>query len=174
MRCSGWSSLAISVCSALALVIAAPAAAHVVATPAFVASESSASIVFSGPNEREGLMTAFSLTVPDGIEIEHAHDVAGWTTGQDGSTATWTGGSLAPDVEASFGATLKATARPGVVTLEAEQRYSDGGVVSWPVQLTILPAAESPSENLALAGVVGIIGLLVVVAVALLAWRRRA
>jgi hypothetical protein len=37
----------------------------------------------------------------------------------------------------------------------------------------VTPAAESPSENLALAGVVGLVGVLVVVAVAVLAWRRR-
>ena len=51
MRCSGWSSLAISVCSAL--VLAAPAAAHVVATPGFLPSESSESITFEAPNERD-------------------------------------------------------------------------------------------------------------------------
>jgi hypothetical protein len=37
-----------------------------------------------------------------------------------------------------------------------------------------LPAAESPSQNLALAGVVALIGVLVVVAIAMVAWRRRA
>ena len=80
MRCSGWSSLAISVCSAIALV-AGPAAAHVVATPAFLPSEKPESIAFSAPNEREQPMTAFALTVPDGLVIEHAHRVAGWTRG---------------------------------------------------------------------------------------------
>ena len=58
MRCSGWSSLAISACSgvAAALVLAAPAAAHVVATPTFLASKSSESIGFEAPNERNGLL----------------------------------------------------------------------------------------------------------------------
>jgi uncharacterized protein YcnI len=172
MRCSGWSSLAISVCSALLL--AAPAAAHVIAQPAFLPSGSSASISFSGPNERDAPMTGFSLTTPNGVVLEHAHEVDGWDESLQGSTATWTGGALAPDIEATFGATVKAEAAPGVVRLTAEQRYDDGSVVSWPVALTITPAEDSPSQNLALAGVVGLLGLLVVVAIAMVAWRRRA
>jgi uncharacterized protein YcnI len=175
MRCSGWSSLAISVCSALvgALLWAASAAAHVVAMPGYLASGSAESITFDAPNERDDPMTAFSVTVPDGLEIEHAHVVDGWNEQVEGSTATWTGGSLAPRDTADFGMTLKADRDPGIIELQAEQRYPDGGVVTWPVDFTITPAAESPSQNLALAGVVGLIGVLVVVAVAMLAWRRR-
>jgi hypothetical protein len=67
---------------------------------------------------------------------------------------------------------LKATADPGS-QVQAKQRYPDGGIVSWPVPITVLPAAASPSQNLALAGVVGLIGVLVVVVVTMLAWRRR-
>jgi len=171
MRCSGWSSLAISVCSALLL--AGTAAAHVVATPAYLPSGSSESITFSAPNERDAPMTAFSVTVPAGLEIVHAHEVEHWDEGVDGSTATWLGGPLAPNEEASFGMTLKADAEPGVVELQAQQRYTDGGVVSWPVSLTITPATESPSQNLAMAGVVALIGVLAAVAITMLARRRR-
>jgi hypothetical protein len=173
MRCSGWSSLAISVCSALALLFALPAAAHVIAAPAFVPSGSSQSVTFSGPNEREFPMTAFALTVPQGLEITHAHEIEGWDESIDGPTATWLGGPLAPNAEIGFGITLEADVEPGVVELQAVQRYPDGSAVSWPVALTVTPADESPSQNLALAGVVGLIGVLCVVAVAMLAWRRR-
>jgi uncharacterized protein YcnI len=173
MRCSGWSSLAISVCSVVALVLAAPAAPHVVAMPAFLPSGSSESISFSGPNERDAPMTAFSLTVPDGLVIEHAHEVDGWSESLEGSTATWTGGSLAPDVEETFGATIDAEAEPTALRVTAEQRYDDGSVVTWPVALTITPAEDTPSQNLALAAVIGLLGLLVVAAIAMLAWRRR-
>jgi hypothetical protein len=171
MRCSGWSSLAISVCSAL--VIAGTASAHVVATPTFLPSGSSESITFTGPNERDDPMTAFTLTVPSGLEIEHAHEVDGWDETVEGSTATWLGGPLAPEAEVGFGMTLKADAEPGVAELRAQQRYADGRTVSWPVTLTITPATESPSQNLALAGVVALIGVLAVVAIAMLVWRRR-
>ena len=173
MRCSGWSSLAISVCSALTLLLAPPSAAHVIAAPSFVPSGSSESVTLSGPNERDVPMTAFALTVPDGLEIVHAHAMEGWDESIDGSTATWLGGSLAPDAEIGFGITLGADVEPGVVELQAVQRYRDGGEVSWPVALTITPADESASQNLALAGVVGLLGVLLVVAVAMLTWRRR-
>ena len=171
MRCSGWSSLAISVCSAL--VVAAPAAAHVVATPPFLASESSESISLEVPNERSEPMTSFTLTAPDGLVIEHTHAVAGWDGTVEDGAATWTGGSLAAKATVTFGITLKADVEPGTVTLGAKQGYDSGAVVEWPVSLTVTPAEESPSENLALAGVVGLIGVLVVVAVAVFAWRRR-
>ena len=173
MRCSGWSSLAISVSSAVALAIPGSAAAHIVATPPFFASGSSESISFTGPNERDDPMTAFAMTVPPGIEIAHAHEVEGWDESVEGSTATWLGGPLAPDGELAFGMTLEADAEPGVVELQAEQRYPGGEVVSWPVALTITPADDSASQNLALAGVVGLIGTLVVAAIGMLAWRRR-
>ena len=173
MRCSGWSSLAISACSAAALVLASPAGAHVVATPTFLPSGSAESIVFAGPNERDAPMTSFTLTVPEGVAIVHAHQVEGWDESTSGSTATWTGGSLAPDEEVDFGATLEADVEPSIVQIQANQRYDDGSVVSWPVALTITPAEESPSENLGLAAVVGVIGVLLVAAVGMLAWRRR-
>ena len=173
MRCSGWSSLAISVCSALALVLAGPAAAHVVATPTFLPSGSSRPVTFSGPNERDDPMISFVLTVPDGLVIQHAHEIEGWDESVDGSTATWLGGPLAPRQEVAFGITLEADVEPGVVDVQADQRYRDGSVVRWPVALTITPAEESPSENLALAGIVGLIGVLVVAAVGMVAWRRR-
>jgi hypothetical protein len=173
MRCSAWSSLAISVCSGLALAFAGTASAHVIATPTFVASGSSQVILFSGPNERAKSMTSFSITAPAGLQIEHAHPVDGWTEQFSSTTATWTGGSLAPRADIPFRVTLKATADPGILNVKAEQRYPDGGIVSWPVPITVVPPEESPSQNLALAGVVGLLGVLVVVAVAMLAWRRR-
>ena len=171
MRCSGWSSLAISACSAL--VLAGTASAHVVATPGFLPSGSSESITFSGPNERDDPMTGFALRVPSGFEIEHAHEVTGWDESVADSTATWNGGPLATDAEVGFGMTLKTDMEPGVVELQARQLYADGSVVSWPVALTVTPAAESSSQNLALAGVVALIGVLAVVAIAMLTWRRR-
>jgi uncharacterized protein YcnI len=173
MRFSAWSSLAISVYSSLALVCATAALAHVVANPTFVPSGSSQAIMFSGPNERQKPMTSFVVIAPTGLEIEHAHPVSGWTEESTTTAATWTGGSLSPREDIPFRLTLKATATPGTLDMKAEQRYADGGIVSWPVPITVVPAEESPSQNLALAGVVGLIGVLIVVALAAVAWRRR-
>ena len=173
MRCSGWSSLAISVCSALALVLAAPAAAHVVASPTFLASQSSESIGFEAPNERDDPMTSFTLSAPDGIEIEHAHPVEGWNGTVEDGVATWTGGSLAASATATFGVTLKADVEPGDVTLQARQGYDSGADRRVAGHVDGDPPEQSPSQNLALAGVVGFIGVLVVVAIVMLAFRRR-
>ena len=172
MKCSGWSSLAISVCSALVLV--GGASAHVVASPQFLASGDTESISLAAPNERDEPMTGFAVTAPPGLEIVHAHPSEGWSEQLDGSTATWTGGSLPTLTETSFGISLKAVAQPGIVVLETQQRYDGGEVVRWPVAITVIPGTEGSSQNLALAAVVGLVGVLVVVAVAMVAWRRRA
>ena len=119
-------------------------------------------------------MTAFTITSPPGLEIEHAHPVDGWTEEFTSSGATWTGGPLPPNLDVAFGVTLKATADPGIVELQTEQHYPGGAVADWPVSITVVPGADSPSENFALAGVVGLVGVLVVGGVAILAWRRRA
>jgi uncharacterized protein YcnI len=171
MRCSGWSSLAISVCSALVFV--GGASAHVISTPTYVASKGTETFEFSGPNEREKPMTTFTITAPAGLEITHAHPVDGWDEHVSATTASWTGGSLAPRADIPFRVTVKATADPGTLQMKADQGYADGGVVSWQDPITVLPPAASPSQNLALAGVVGLIGVLLVVAVAMLALRRR-
>ena len=157
----------------VALAVVAPAAAHVVVSPAFVQSGGTGTVDLTGPNERDVPMTGFSVSVPGGLEIVHAHGPVGWAASVVGRSATWRGGSLAPGDEATFGIVLEVSAEPGTVELEAVQRYADG-VVRWPVSLTVTPAAESPSQNLALAGVVGLIGVLVLAAMGALAWRRRA
>jgi hypothetical protein len=158
----------------LLLVLAGPASAHVVATPAFLPSEGSESIDLEIPNERSEPMTSFALKAPAGLEIRHVHPVDGWDVELvDETTARWSGGSLALGEIATFGVTLEASREPGTVALESEQRYDSGAVVPWPVLLTVTPPTDSPSENLALAGVIGLIGVLVIVGIALLAWRRR-
>jgi hypothetical protein len=118
-------------------------------------------------------MTGFVVKAPPGLVIEHAHPADGWTENVAGSSATWTGGPLAHLALADFEVSLKATAAPGPIVLESEQRYDSGAVVRWPVSMTVVPGNEENSQNLLLAAVVGVIGLLVVAAVALLAWRRR-
>ena len=155
------------------LVATGSASAHVFPTPQFLPSQSTESVILDVPNERDEPMTGFVVTAPAGLEIEHAHPAEGWSEELDGSSARWTGGPLAALTTTKFGISLKATAEPGEVVLETELLYDSGAVVRWPVPITVLPAAESSSQNLALAAVVGLIGLLVVAAVGVLAWRRR-
>jgi hypothetical protein len=133
----------------------------------------SESISFEVPNERDDPMTTFTVSAPRGLDIEHAHPVDGWNGTVENGVATWTGGSLGAKATVDFGITLKADVEPGPVALQARQGYATGAIVEWPVQLTVTPAEQSPSENLALAGIVGLVGVLVVVAVVVLALRRR-
>jgi hypothetical protein len=165
-------SLAASLLAALAL--AAPAGAHVIASPSFLSSGSTETIELSAPNERDAPMTSFAVTVPPGLEIVSAEETEGWTGSVDGQTATWAGASLPAKLSATFGLRVEATGEPGSVELATEQRYADGEV-RWPVALTIVPGDE-PEDAGGSALVVGVIvgiGVLVTAAVGVLAWRRR-
>jgi hypothetical protein len=157
-----------------ALVFAAPAAAHVVASPAFLASGATETIELSVPNERGAPMTSLVVTAPPGLEIVSLEEPEGWDAVVEGQTATWSGGSLRTALSETFGLRVKATMEPGPVDLDVEQRYADGKV-RWPVALTIVPGATdsgSGSSSLVV-GVIVAIGVLVTAAIALLARRRR-
>src|SRR5262249_51598001 len=169
-----WSSLAISVCSAVAvLVLAGRAAAHVVAVRPFIASESSQLVELEVPNERSAPMTSLIVKAPNGLVIHHTRQPKGWNGLADGATASFTGDALPGGKTATFGVYIKADVPPGTATLKAAQGYEGGAVVTWPVSLTVTPAAQTPSQNLELAAIVGLIGILVVAAIGMLAWRRR-
>jgi hypothetical protein len=169
MRCSAWSSLAISVCSALAL--AGPAGAHIDATPAFIPADGIETISLVAHNDRALEMDAFAVSVSPGLRIESVGDVEGWSGSIDGSTATWTGGRLAGGEDETFNLDLEAVAEPGPVSLEVAQQYPDDRSASWPVTLTVVPADEA-STGVWLYVVVAV-GLVLAGAGALLAWRRR-
>jgi uncharacterized protein YcnI len=170
MKYSAWSSLAISVCSAL--VAAGPAYAHVYPAPGYVSGGATSTVTLSVPNERSVAMSALALTVPKGFRIVEARSARGWTAHVSGHTATWTGGRLPGRATASLEVQLQAPAEPGSVSLLAEQRYPDGQVVRWPVSLTVVPGAEA-SQHLGIALVVGIFGLLAITAVAVFLRQRR-
>jgi hypothetical protein len=169
MRCSAWSSLAISVCSAL--VFAATAGAHVISMPSYVQGGETSSVLLSVPNERSKPMRAVTITVPRGFRIASARSVAEWNASVQGRTATWSGGALPVAVTAHLTLDLEAPEKPGVVTLLAKESYTDGAV-RWPVTLTVIPGKEA-SQNLGAALVVGILGLLAITGLALLFGRRR-
>jgi hypothetical protein len=116
-------------------------------------------------------MTAFELRVPAGLRVEEAAPADGWTSAATPRQATWTGGSLPPFANATFSVRLAVRRAPGNVTLDAVERYPDGGRVTWPVTLVVVPADE-PSEQLGVALVIGLVGLLGLTLGAALLWRR--
>ncbi|HLG10048.1 MAG TPA: hypothetical protein VI409_15375 [Gaiellaceae bacterium] len=170
MRCSGWSSLAISVCSGLAL--AAPAAAHVTVVPPFVSAGDTATLSLTGPNEREAEMTGFAVTVPSEFRIVEARSADSWRSAVQGTTATWQGDSLASGAEATFTLEVEGPVGPGPAVLEAAQLYPGGEIVRWTVALTVTPAAETPSQNLGWALVTALAGLVVISGIGVAVLRR--
>ncbi len=86
MRCSAWSSLAISACrgeaclalaAAVALALAGPAGAHIDATPAFLQADGTETISLVAHNDRALEMDAFAVSVSPGLRIESVGDVEG-------------------------------------------------------------------------------------------------
>jgi hypothetical protein len=171
MRSSAWSSLAISACSA-ALVVAGPARAHIDATPAFLVVDGTETISLTAHNDRAVPMDGFAVTASAGLRIEDVGELEGWTGSTDGMTATWTGNRLAAEDAGTFSVVLEAPSAPGPVSLQAEQRYPDGGALTWPVPLTVVPADESSSTGAWVYAVVAV-GLLLAAMGVALAWRRR-
>lgn len=161
-----------------ALVLAAPAGAHVIASPTFLAAGETQTLELSVPNERDAPMTGFVVTVPAGLEIVSAESVEGWSATVEGQTASWSGASLPAKLSETFGLRVQATGEPGAVELDAEQRYADGKV-RWSVALTVVPGSSSTTVSASRSGsgtlvvVLAGLGLLVAAGVAAFAWRRR-
>jgi hypothetical protein len=159
-----------------ALALAAPAGAHVIASPSFLTAGEETTIEFSVPNEREAPMTGFAVTAPAGLRIVGAEETEGWVATVDGQTVTWSGRSVPAKLSETFGIRLEADSEPGAVDLDAEQLYADGSV-RWPVTLTVVPGASDSGSDGGGSWVVLVailaLGVLVTTAIAVLAWRRR-
>lgn len=155
-------------------VLASPAAAaaHVEPAPTFAAAGSTTTVDFTGPNERNVAMTGFALRLPDDLGVLSASGPPGWRWEIVDGDVLWTGGSLAPAEEATFSALLAFPSTPGRVTVEAEQRYPGGEVVSWQVPLTVVPGAATTSESRTFPLVLGLASLVCVLVVTM-AFRRR-
>ena len=160
-----------AVLTLVGLALARAAGAHVYPNPTYVATGSTSSVELSLPNERRIPMTAFELRVPTGMRVAEALPAPGWTGSATRRRATWTGGSLPALTTANFSVRLETRRAPGNVTLDAIERYGDGGTVLWPVTLVVVPA-EEPSEQLGVALIVGLVGLLALTIGGAVLWRR--
>ena len=93
MRFSAWSSLSISVCSAL--VLAAPAAAHLSVNPSRIHTGQLADITFSIPNEDNKIgIDHVTLGIPADFQLDDAEAKPGWTQSRTGQAITWSGGNI--------------------------------------------------------------------------------
>jgi uncharacterized protein YcnI len=141
----------VAVLLGLALLIAQQAAAHLSVTPAFLTAGETEELVVTVHNDRDETMTGFELTVPRELRIASIRTAPGWNGGVRDRTATWTGGTLAPNTPASFELAIEAPDVTGPVELEGGQLYPDGEVVEWPLEMTVVPP-DGKGEEFSYAG----------------------
>ena len=114
MRFSAWSSLSISVFSAL--VLAAPAAAHLSIDPAKVAQGQDVDLVFSVPNEDDAIgVDHVTLGIPQDFKLDDVEAKPGWTQSRTGQAVTWSGGLIPKGTFARFA--IRGTAPAKVETV---------------------------------------------------------
>ncbi len=160
------------VCAAAFLAAAAGAGAHVFPTPTYVATGETSRVELSVPNERRVPMTEFELSAPTGLAIAEAAELEGWTSSATRRRALWTDGSLPSFTTVNFVMRLDVSREPGTVVLDAVERYEDGANVRWPMTLVVTPGDEPP-QQLGVALLVGLVGLLALTIGAGLLWRRK-
>jgi uncharacterized protein YcnI len=114
MRFSAWSSLSISVCSALAF--AAPAGAHLSVNPSRVHTGQLADITFSIPNADDPIgIDHVTLGIPADFELDDAEAKPGWMQSRTGQAITWSGGRIPKGQYATF--SIRGTAPTKVETV---------------------------------------------------------
>ncbi len=114
MKFSAWSSLAISVCSAL--IFAAPASAHLSIDPAKVLPGQGVDLVFSVPNEDDAAgIDHVTLGIPQDFHLDDVEAKPGWTQSRTGQAVTWSGGMIPKGTFARFA--LRGTAPDKVETV---------------------------------------------------------
>ena len=148
------------------LIVASPAAAHVIPQPAYLTPGTPTTITFAAPNERRPhVLTRLTVTAPAGVDLARATPPRGWKLSIADRTATWDGATSAPGLGSPgpFRIVASTSDAPGAVKLHAVQRYDDGGLVRWTVAFTILPGTTAtPRQHLFPAIVTGILGLAVI------------
>jgi uncharacterized protein YcnI len=114
MKFSGWSSLAISACSAL--VFAGAASAHLSLDPAKVQTGQPVDLTFSVPNEDDKVgIDHVTLGIPSDFDLDDAEAKPGWTQSRTGQAITWSGGTIPKGQYATF--SIRGTAPQKVETV---------------------------------------------------------
>ena len=144
MRFSAWSSLSISVCSAL--VLAAPAAAHLSVNPSRIHTGELADVTFSIPNADNKIgIDHVTLGIPTDFQLDDAEAKPGWTQSRTGQAITWSGGLIPRHQFATF--SIRGTAPAKVETVLFNVLVGDrtGRSITYRVGLDI--TATSTEDN---------------------------
>ena len=144
MRFSAWSSLSISVFSALAL--AAPAAAHLSIDPPKVPTGQEVELVFSVPNEDDPIgIDHVTLGIPQDFALDDVEAKPGWTQSRTGQAVTWSGGLIPKGTFARF--SIRGTAPAKVETVLFNVLVGDrtGKSITYRVGLDVAATPEQDS-----------------------------
>jgi uncharacterized protein YcnI len=141
MRFSAWSSLSISVCSAL--VLAAPAAAHLSIDPAKVVRGQAVDLVFSVPNEDDAMgIDHVTLGIPADFELDDGEAKPGWTQSRTGQAITWSGGRIPKGQYATFSIRGTAPAKAETVLFNVLVGDRTGKTITYRVGLEVTAASN--------------------------------
>jgi hypothetical protein len=146
MRCSGWSSRAISACSAAAaaLALAAPAGAHVSIAPKAVAVDSDVDLVFSVPNEADAAgVVRVTIGIPSDFELDDAEAKEGWTQSRTGQAITWAGGRIPQHQFARFAIRGTAPARAETVLFNVLVGSRGGETTTYRIPIEVKKGAAN-------------------------------
>jgi hypothetical protein len=144
MRFSAWSSLAISVCSALVFV--APAGAHLSINPDLVRTGALVDLVFSVPNAADPAgIDQVTIKAPVDFVLDDGEAVADWTQSRAGQTLTWRGGNIPLRQYARFGIRGSAPSEPGLVLFNVLIADRTGTSITY--RIGIEAVAHGPRDN---------------------------
>jgi uncharacterized protein YcnI len=170
MRCSGWSSLAISACSFLvALLFAAPAGAHLSINPAQVQAGALVDLVFSVPDAEDARgVDQVTLRVPHEFQLDDAEAKPGWTQIRTGSTIVWRGGPIPRGQFARFG--IRGTAPARATTVYFDVLAGDRTGSSTPYRVALAVSAHGTEDHGARSlGTAALVAAVIAIALALAA-----
>ena len=175
MKCSAWSSLVISVCSAL--VFAGAASAHLSIDPQRVQPGAEVDLVFSVPNEDDAVgVDHVTLGIPADFDLDDAEAKPGWTQSRTGQAVTWSGGLIPKGQFARFAIRGTAPAKSETVLFNVLVGDRTGKSITYRVGLDVAATqhrrtrARARSAKAAL--VIAIVAALLAL-VALFAWVYR-
>ena len=143
MKFSAWSSLSISVFSALLL--AAPAGAHLSIDPARVQTREAVDLVFSVPNEDDSYgVDHVTLGIPGDFELDDAEAKPGWTQSRTGQAITWSGGNIPKGQFARFSIRGTAPAKAETVLFNVLVGDRTGKSITYRVGVDVV--AHAPQD----------------------------
>ncbi|HEY6962087.1 MAG TPA: hypothetical protein VI408_09395 [Gaiellaceae bacterium] len=171
MRFSAWSSLAISVCSTLAL---APAAyAHLSVSPAQVKPGQAVDLVFGAPNEDDAFgISRVTLRPPAGFDLDDAEAKPGWTQARSADAITWSGGNIPKGQYATFGIRGTAPDKTGTIVFNVRVGDAAGRGLTYRVGLDVVGSGHDVATPALIVALAAAVLALIAFFVGLYVWLR--